>query len=134
MSWHPTFKIYDLSGTSLIYFIENVITTNYPQDNPVSVQLTNLRSSKGIIIPGGNKPWDLTLRGVLTGTDYTDLQSKIDALKTAIVVNTPYILKIDVSISETDDINVMRLSSIVFEEGRRTKFQYFIITFMANAW
>ena len=134
MAWHPTFKLYDSTDTSLIYFIENVITINYPQDNPSSVQLTNLRSSKGIIIPGGLKPYNLTLRGVLIGTDYTDLQAKIDAMKTAIVYNTPYILKIDTSISTQDEINVMRTSSIIFEEGRRTKFQYFNITLLANAW
>ena len=134
MSWHPTFKIYDSSGTSLIYFIENVITTNYPQDNPVSVQLTNLRSSKGIIIPGGNKPWDLTLRGVLIGTDYTDLQSKITTMNSTILVNTPYVLKIDTSVSSTDDINVIRVSPIIFEEGRRTKFQYYNFNLLGNSW
>jgi len=134
MSWHPTFKLYNSTDTSLIYFIENVITINYPQDNPSSVQLTNLRSSKGIVIPGGLKPWELTLRGILTGTDYTDLQAKIDAMKTAIVYNTPYILKIDISQIATNDINVMRVSPIIFEEGRRTKVQYFNITLLANAW
>lgn len=134
MSFHPTFKLYDSTDTSLIYFIENVITTNYPQDNPSSVQLTNLRSSKGIVIPGGLKPYDLTLRGVLTGTDYTDLQAKISAMKTAIVYNTPYILKIDTSPSVQDEINVMRVSPIVFEEGRRTKIQYWNLNFLANAW
>lgn len=134
MSWHPTFKLYASNGTSLIYFIENVITTNYPQDNPVSVQLTNLRSSKGIIIPGGEKPWELTIRGVLIGTDYTDLQSKISSLKSSIACNTPYVLKIDISQITTDDLNVMRVAPITFEEGRRTKIQYFNLTLLVNSW
>lgn len=134
MAWHPTFKLYSSDGLSLIYFIENVINTNYPQDSPSSVQLTSLRSSKGIIIPGGLKPYNLTLRGVLTGTDYTDLQAKISDMKTAIVYNTPYILKIDTSISTQDEINVMRVSPIIFEDGRRTKIQYWNLTLLANAW
>jgi len=132
--WHPTFKLYDSTDTSLIYFIENVITTNYPQDNPASVQLTNLRSSKGIVIPGGLKPYELTMRGILTGTDYSDLTTKINAMKTTIVYNTPYILKIDTSEITTESINVMRVSPIIFEEGRRTKIQYFVINLLANAW
>ena len=132
--WHPEFKLYDSTDTSLIYFIENVITTNYPQDNPSSVQLTNLRSSKGIVIPGGLKPYTLTMRGILIGTDYTDLTTKINAMKTAIVYNTPYILKIDTSETTQDEINVMRVEPIIFEEGRRTKVQYFVINLLANAW
>ena len=134
MSWHPNFKLYTSDGISLIYFIENVITTNYPQDNPAFVQLTNLRSAKGIIIPGGNKPWELTIRGILTGTDYTDLQAKITALKSAIEANVPYILKIDTSPTETDDLNVIRENTIFFDDGRRTKFQYFNINFSVNSW
>jgi len=132
--WHPEFKLYDSTDTSLIYFIENVITANYPQDNPSSVQLTNLRSSKGIVIPGGLKPYTLTMRGILIGTDYTDLTTKINAMKTAIVYNTPYILKIDTSETTQDEINVMRVEPIIFEEGRRTKVQYFVINLLANAW
>lgn len=134
MSWHPLFKLYLSNGSTLLYHIENVITTNYPQDNPSSVRLTNLRSSSAIIIPGGDKPWELTLRGVLISTDYTNLQAKVDLMKSTIVYNTPYVLKIDTSQSTTDDINVMRLSPIIFEEGRRTKFQYWNMTLLANAW
>jgi hypothetical protein len=134
MAWHPSFKLYANDGTTLVYFIENVITTNYPQDNPASVQLTNLRSSKGIIIPGGNKPYELNFKGILIGVNYIDLQSKITVLKNSIVCNTQYVLKIDLSESSTDDINVTRISPIVFDEGRRTKIQYFNISFLANSW
>jgi len=134
MSWHPTFKLYNSTDTSLIYFIENVITINYPQDNPSSVQLTNLRSSKGIVIPGGLKPYTLTIRGILIGTDYTDLTTKINLMKNNINYTTPYILKIDTSETTSESINVMRVEPIVFDEGRRTKIQYFNISLLANAW
>ena len=134
MSWHPSFKLYQSNGTDLLYHLEYIITTNYPNETPSSVQLVNLRSSKGIVIPGGNKNFELNFRGVLIGTDYTDLQSKIATMKSTILVNTPYVLKIDTSVTETDDINVMRVSPIVFEEGRRTKFQYYNITLLGNSW
>lgn len=134
MAWYPSFKLYNNTGSILIYHIENVIETNYPQDNPAFVQLSNLRSSKGIIIPGGSKPWELTMRGVLIGTDYTDLQGKVSTMQNTIVNNTPYILKIDTSISTQDSINVQRLTPIIFEPGRRTKFQYWNITLLANSW
>jgi len=74
------------------------------------------------------------MRGILTGTDYSDLTTKINAMKTTIVYNTPYILKIDTSEITTESINVMRVSPIIFEEGRRTKIQYFVINLLANAW
>jgi hypothetical protein len=134
MTWHPDFKLYHSSGSPLIYHIEYVITTNYPEDNPDSVLLTNLRSSRGIVIPGGDKPYELRLRGILIGTDYTDLQSQIAEMKSLIVYNTPYILKIDTSISTQDTINVIRRSPIIFDEGRRTKTQYYTLTFLANSW
>lgn len=134
MAFIPQFKLYQSDGVTLLYHLEYIITTNYPNENPSSVQLINLRSSKGIVIPGGNKNFELTFRGVLIGTDYTDLQSKIATMKSTILVNTPYVLKIDTSVTETDDINVMRVSPIVFEEGRRTKFQYYNLNLMANSW
>ena len=134
MSWHPQFKLYESDGITLVYFIEYVITTNYPQDNPSSVVLTNLRSSGGIVIPGGNNPYDLNLRGILIGTDYTDLQSKISDMKSKIGYNTPYVLRIDTSPSTVDNIYVTRTTPINFEEGRRTKFQYYNLTFNANTW
>ena len=134
MGWRPSFKLYKSNGSDLLYHLEYVITTNYPQENPSSVQLINLRSSKGIIIPGGNKPYDITMRGILIGTDYTDLQSQISTMKTAIVANTHYVLKIDTSNSAVDTINVMRLTPINFEEGRRVKFQYWNMSLLANSW
>lgn len=134
MSWNPSFKLYQSNGSTLVYYVENVISTNYPEDNPSSVMLTNLRSSKGIIIPGGDKPWDLTMRCLLIGTNYIDLQGKINTLKSSILSNTPYVLKIEMSPGAYDTINVTRVNSIIFEEGRRVKFQYFILNLLASSW
>ena len=134
MAFIPQFKLYQSDGATLLYHLEYIITTNYPNENPSSVQLSNLRSSKGIIIPGGNKNFELSFGGVLIGTDYTNLQTKIATMKSTILANTPYVLKIDTSVSSTDDINVTRVSPIIFEESRRTKFQYYTINLLGNSW
>lgn len=134
MSWHPTFKLYQTNGTTLVYHIENVTRTNYPQEQPSSIQLTNLRSQGAIIIPGGDKAWTLELGAILIGDDYTDLTDKILELRDTIVANTRYVLKIDTSISATEEINIIRVEPIIFEDSLRTSIQRYTLRLLANSW
>jgi len=133
MSWHPTFNLYQSNGSTLAYAFQYIQDTNYPQDAPDNVQLTSLRGQGAIVIPGGDKPWTIELKGILLGTDYTDLTSQMSTLR-AIAANTHYVLKIDTSSSTTENFNVMRVSSIDFESGRRTKIQRYNIKFLVNSW
>jgi hypothetical protein len=134
MAWRPTFKIYAANGSSLVYTIEYVQNINYPFEQPNSIEITNLRSQGSIIIPAGSKSYDLEIRGILTGTDYTDLTSKINSLKTSIVANTQYVLKIDKSAIATDSINVIRLVPIQWEASYRTSFQKYSLVLKALCW
>jgi hypothetical protein len=133
MPWYPTFKLFASNGSTLIATF-HVIATNWPYEQPSFIELNSLRSQGAIIIPGGDKAYDLELRCIVFDDNYTDLTTQIFALKTDIVANTPYVLKIDKSNSSTDNINVIRIEPIQFDDSIRTRVQYYTIRFKALAW
>ncbi len=136
MTWIPSIKLYESDGTTPVYTFEHVLALpDWPNDNPGSVTLENLRSKGAIVIPGGDKSYTFRVRGVLTAANFTDLMTAINGLKSAIDNNTSYVLKIDTSVSTSDSINVKRISPIIWEgPDRKTKIQYFTIEFLANSW
>jgi hypothetical protein len=133
--WIPTFKLYASNGTSLIYTFEHVQNiVGWPSDQPSNIEITNLRSQGSINIPGGQKSYDITLQGIFCETDYTSLTTKLFALKTTILSNTNYILKLDKSETTTDDIHVTRIVPITFEDSYRLNFQKYTVIFKALSW
>lgn len=138
MAFIPSHKIYASNGSSLIYTIEDVIRREpaLAIDVPDFVEYTNLRSAGSIIIPGGNQSYDITMYARLAASNYTNLMTALQSLKNNIVVNTHYVLKIDTSISTTQDIKVMRLEPIVVDtaKGNLNKFLYYTITLKALCW
>ena len=133
MAWNPTFKIYNEANAVEIYEIENVLSTNWPLEQGSSVEITNLRSVGGIVIPGGNKPYDIEIRAILTASNYTNLTTKIFAIKNTIALNTRYTLRADKTISTYDSVNVMRLESIIFENSKRNNIQYYTLRLRGNS-
>ena len=134
MAWIPTFKLYASDGVTLIYTFEHIQTTNWPIDNPSSVDLVNTRASGAITIPMGEQPYDINLQGVLIADDYTALTSKMFTLKNTIVANTRYVLKLDKTNSSVDTIKVMRKQGISFPTGRRTTVQQYTCILQALSW
>ena len=134
MSWVPSFKIYNQANDTEIYDIENVLYTNWPVEQSSSVEITNLRSVGAILIPGGNKPFDIEIRGVLTADNYTDLTTKIFEIKNTIELNTKYVLRADKSQSTYDTVNVIRKEPIIFDTSKRNNIQYFTLRLRANSW
>jgi hypothetical protein len=133
--WVPSFKLFASDGTTPVYTFEYIIPgTNWPLDNPSSVEYTNPRASGSIIIPEGNKAYDIVLRGVLVSDNYTNLTTKIFALQNAIVANTRYVLTIDKSSSTHDTIKVMRRLPIEFDESLRTNIQKYTVILNALSW
>lgn len=135
MTWYPTFKLFAANGSTLVYtfqYVQNI--TGWPSDQPSNIEISNLRSQGSIIIPGGNKSYDIILQGALIGTDYSDLTADILDLRDKIVANTNYVLKLDKTVSTTDNINVMRLLPIVFEDSYRNTLQKYAVTFRALSW
>jgi len=136
MSFIPSFKLYASNGSDLLYTFDNVIEIiGWPFDSPDYVEHKNLRSQGSIIIPGGNKSYNIIIRGILRSTNYENLTTAMLNLRDTIDNNTQYILKLDKSSSLTDDINVIRIEPIIFEgPTKRNKWQYYNVTFRANSW
>ena len=136
MAWTPTIVLYEDDGSTPVYTFANVLDLpNLFTDNPGFVEHQNLRSQGSIVIAGGDKAYSFTVRGVITAANYTALATAMNALKTAITNNTNFVLKIDTSVSTTEDINVKRVSPIIWEgPARKTKIQYYTIEFLANSW
>ena len=133
--WVPSFKLFASDGTTPVYTFEYIIPgTVWPLDNPSSVEYVNPRASGSIIIPEGNKAYDIVLRGIFIADNYTNLTTKIFALQSAIVANTRYILTIDKSSTTYDTIKVMRRVPIEFDEGLRTNVQRYTVILQALAW
>lgn len=130
----PSFKLYESDGATLQYTIENVISTNWPNENPSQVEISNLRSQGSIIIPGGDKSWELIIEAVLQADNYTDLTTAKFNLQNSIAVNTRYVLKIDKSNSTTDDIKVTRLLPINWGRTNTRTFQFYTMILSAKSW
>jgi len=97
MAWVPSHKIYQSDGVSLLYTIEDVVRREPPLSVEIPDYVTheNLRSAGEISIPGGNKAYDMTIYARLAASNYTNLMTALQALKTAIPINTNLYLKID---------------------------------------
>jgi hypothetical protein len=136
MPFVPTFKLYDSSGDELQYTFTAVQDANYPHSEKDFIEHTSQRGKGSVIIDGGEKAWDLTIRFVISGTDYEDLTDEIDDLESDIDLNVPYVLKIDKTNSTTYDYNVKRILPIEYpiESNLRNTFQEVIITFRVNSW
>lgn len=135
-SFYPSHKIYS-SADVLLYTIEDVMDRNpvLSKEVPDGVIYENTRSAGEILVPGGNKAYDMTLYARLHANDYTSLMTALDALKTAIPINTNLYLKIDKSSSSVDSIKVKRLSiDVDTSRGNLTKWLYFHIVFRCLAW
>lgn len=135
----PRFRIYDSTGTSLIYEFENVTDwDNSPFQDPITfVEHTSLRGQGSIISEGSQAPWDFILNFMLIKEDYENLVAEMNSIKSNIVNNTKYVLKIDLTALTTKDLKVKRLTPIQFPVTRRKKvvtYQEGIITFRVDSW
>jgi hypothetical protein len=133
--WHPQFRLYAANGSTLVYEFEHVQNiVGWPSDQPSNIEITNLRSQGSINIPGGKKSYDIALQGILLGTDYSDLTSKILALRDTVVSNTNYVLKLDKTSSTTDDIHVIRIEPIQLNDSYRLTMQKYNVILRALSW
>lgn len=129
------YRLYDSTGVSVIYTFPYVQSDNSPQDPADYVEISGLRGTGSIIIPGSTQPWDLKLRFILVGDDYEDLIDQMDSLESTIVKNTKYVLKIGrTSGGSTKDYNVKRLVPFEFSEGFRVDMQEVTCILRVNSW
>ena len=133
-TWVPDFKLYDSTGTTLLYTFPAVNYTNAPQSVEDSVEITNLRSRGAIIIPGGQKPWNLEMDFTLLGDDYEDVTSQIESLENTVALNTPYVLRIDKTDSTYFEYPVKRIEPFIYDSSLRNYFQEVKVILRANCW
>lgn len=140
--WTPTFKLWASDGLSTIYTFPAVIDTNIPGNVKHHIIQTNPRSGKGIVIPGGDKPWELFLDFAITADGYTAIATAIEALESAIPFHTAFLLRADTSIStyfnqSEGGYHVKRLQPIEYtgiKSDLRNDLQRVTIRFEANSW
>ena len=130
----PSFTLYASDGSTPVYAFEYITETNWPTDSPSFIEHTNLRSAGSIIVPGGDKPYDLYLKGFLYEADYTALTTAIFNLRDTIVNNTRYVLKCEKSSGVFDSIKVMRVLPIILEPSKRVTVQRYEIILRASSW
>jgi len=129
------FKLYDSTGLVLKYTFPIVFQANYPHSEKNLIEHESVRGKGSIIVDGGDSSWDLVLRGVLQGADYAALITAIEAMESAVVLNTPYVLKITKSISIDYEYKVKRITAIEYQEDNlRTNYMEYQITFRVYSW
>jgi len=136
MSYIPKFRIYASNGSTLKYTLTMVQDANYPHSEKDLIEHTNQRAKGSILIDGGDKAWDLSIRFVISGIDYEGLISKIDEIETNIPQNIPLVLKIDKTSNTAYTYKVKRISPIEYPIGDdfRVNYQEITMTLRVNAW
>ena len=137
MVWTPTFSLWNSAGSTKLYQFFAVNYTNAPQSVKNLVKVSNLRGKGEIVIDGGTAPWELELRFALIGDDYTEVTSLIDTLESTILLNTPYLILIDKTISTFYQYNVKRTEPFTYtdiENDLRNNIQKVTSRFDVNAW
>jgi hypothetical protein len=131
------FQLYAANGTTPVYLFPVVFSANYPHTEKDLIQHNNIRGKGSIIVEGGEVSWDLTLKGVFNAEDYDALMTLVDAMESAIVLNTPYVLKITKKDGVTTQYtyNVKRITQInTQEDSLRTNFIEYQLIFRVNSW
>jgi len=134
MSWFPKYKLYASDGTTSVYPFQYILSDNSPINTLRFTEITGFRGQGSIIVPGSTQPWDLQLTFFLCNTNYDTLIAAMDSIESTIALGTPYVLKIDRTISTTKDYNVKRLTPIQWEDTNRVRYQKGVIIFRVNSW
>jgi len=135
MSFVPRFKLYDSTGLNLLYTFPVVQATNAPQSVKKIIEVRGQRGTGCLIIDGGDDCWDLFIEGILVADDdYEDLTASIDALESAVELNTAYVLKIDKTVSTYYEYRVKRIEPIDYPDSLRNESQDYTVTFRVNSW
>lgn len=133
------FRLMENDGLTLRHTFPLVQYTNVPQPMDKFVEIKG-RGNNSIIVPGSNDSWDLVIRGLLRGDNWTyeNVTSAIDTLETALQFAEPYYIKIDKveGGASTYTYKVKRLQPIEYSESLRNGIgvQEYLVTLKVNAW
>lgn len=133
----PHFKLYDSTGLSLLYTFSAVQNSNIPQSPRRTVLHEGARGKGGVIIDGGESVWDLYIIGYIFGDDYEEITDLIDAMESAVAINTPYLLRLDKDDASYYEYKVKRVEAIDYPidpSDLRTSIQEYRLTLKVNVW
>jgi hypothetical protein len=131
------FRLYQSNGVTLVYTFPVVFEANYPHSEKEMIEHKSIRGKGSLYVDGGEVAWDLILRGVVFGADYDAVEGAIEAMEGAVVINTPYVLKITKSVAGATnyEYNVKRVTPIQYQiDNRRTDYLEYNIQFRVNSW
>jgi len=135
MSTIVKFSLYQSNGSTLAYTFPVVYQANYPWSEKNIIQHENPRGKGAIVISGGDKAWTLTLKGCLRAADYDALVVLMDGMESAVVINTPYVIKINKTSSTYYTYNCKRISPIIFDPNNlKTDYIEYEVSLLCNAW
>jgi hypothetical protein len=131
------FNLYQTNGTSLVHTFETIFSANYPHTEKTLIEHTNVRGKGSIIVDGGDSSWDLTLKGVIFAADYDAIMTKVAAIESAVVLNTPYYLKITDKAGTVNkyEFKCKRITPIEYtEDNIRTNYLEYQVTLRIFSW
>jgi len=130
----PRLKLYASDGVTLLYTFLVVQSTNAPQTTIRSTEISGIRGQGSILITGSEEAWDLKITGIIVGTDYQDITSKIDAMESALTLGTKFILVFDKTPITSYSYHVIRRVPIAYSDSLRTFDQEYTVILRANSW
>lgn len=138
MAFIPSFDLYASNGITLIYTFPVVQYTNLPVSNGRYIEIEGQRGIGSIILDGGQSPFDIIINGFFmiqsASEGYTDIVEDIANIESTIVLNTPYYLRVDKTISTYWEYKVKRILPIEYPESLRTDYQEYKVTLRALCW
>jgi len=134
----PKFKLYDSTGLNLLYEFLVVQRTNAPQSPLRHLSIEGNRGTGALIIEAGTPAWELEIEGIFVidnaSEGYEEITVKIDAIESAIALNTPYILRLDKTDATTYEYKVKRLNPIDYPTSLRNDSQEYRVVFLVGSW
>lgn len=139
MAFVPKFTIRSANNSTEIYRFTAVQSTNLPQTPRETVTHTTQRGRGAVVIDGGIKSFEAIIDFVLwtENYDYTTVMDLIDTLETSVPINTPFILRMEKSVSTYYDYRVKRINPFEYidvQTDQRLFRQKVSARFLTDAW
>ncbi len=134
----PKFKLYNSSGTVLIYEFKLVQSTNLPQSPMRPIEIEGVRGKGVLVVDAGTPSWDAEITGLFAidgaSEGYEEITALIVDIEDKIPVNTPFKLRLDKTDSTYWEFNVKRIEPIDYPTNMRTDSQEYTIILKVNSW
>ena len=107
------FKLYNSANSSLVYEFPVVQNHNADSvDGEEYISFTNRRASGAVYVKGGYLSEDLFIEGYFIAENYKDIKTAISGIKSTIVSDTIYILRVYYNDTQYNTYTVKRMDKI----------------------